>query len=153
VHQGARNRQAVGGSSGPNESPERVAEEVNSSAGATTRNYIDENMDDGRDKNFEKVNEGATDNRTRHSSKAGVSNLKEKHEEGDRDRVGAGPGDNETEACDKVGDGIAGTTHIFKAGVVCFSFDPRRRHHKTLAQVRRLASNRFQKESCAYLCL
>lgn len=27
--------------------------------------------------------------------------------------------------------------HTFEAGVVCFSFDPRKRHHKTLAQVHR----------------
>ena len=25
--------------------------------------------------------------------------------------------------------------HTFEAGVVCFSFDPRKRHHKTLAQL------------------
>lgn len=29
------------------------------------------------------------------------------------------------------------TTHTFEAGVVCFSFDPRKRHRKTLAQVHR----------------
>lgn len=29
------------------------------------------------------------------------------------------------------------TTHTFEAGVVCFSFDPGKRHHKTLAQVHR----------------
>ena len=37
---------------------------------------------------------------------------------------------------DAVGD-LSVARHVFRAGVVCFSFDPRKRHGKTLSQVHR----------------
>ena len=61
-------------------------------------------------------------------AKARSASREEKKARGDED--GGEVDDAEIDEAD-------GTRHTFEAGVVCFSFDPRKRHHKTLAQVHR----------------